>query len=297
MKEFKTFVEKSSDYFKVEKSEMLKILTPILETINTETKVGKQKQKELIDLVKFIVISQSKMKVLDFLEEPDFLIEWDNIKYGLEHTEVINELEKRKYQKNEWFISIIQKKFTEKYGNNKCHVNISLKHEIEEINEKKKKELLNKLSQFYSDYNDDFDFLFQLAHPGKMTRKEMEQDAEKLSDLIYLAFINKERIQQNRLINFCSFHKSNENSFHLTSGYVVGTISDLIIETIQKKEKKLKTYIENTNEQQCLLLVVQGSYGHSDYSHFDGKILNQYETSFDKVILLNFFKSKSYILK
>src|SRR5690606_20943301 len=121
---------------------------PRLSKIDTTKNKGRQIRQELIDIGKFIIASKENIQILDAdFEIPDFLIQWDGILFGLEHTEIIDLKKKDTFEKTEWLIKETEKAFLNRYGDIGKQINFSLKFEITLIDKKMKKKLLNKLVQ------------------------------------------------------------------------------------------------------------------------------------------------------
>jgi hypothetical protein len=283
---------------KTNRAVVSKILEPYLSNIDLSNRQGKRKQKELIDVVKFIVAFNEPITILyNNSEEPDFIVNWNGEAFGLEHTEVMDEEMKREFEINERFVKQIEEHFLTSYGDIGQHINISFKAEVAEITQKERDIRSKKLTE-YAALNLTDEQLFRMAYPGYLTRNEMKKLSKEIAEKIYDAFINHYEYFDDPFLHYVSFYPSKQTSIHRVFGYSAGTISDLLMKCLEKKEERLNTYLENTNNiKQCLLLVIQGSNGHSDYAYFDSNILQNKNTRFDKVIAFNFLTAEWYILK
>lgn len=300
----------SSEFYKniiepinAEKEMISELIKPHLLQSNLSPNEIRQKRQELIDIGKFITASKENIKILNaHFTIPDLLIEWDNVKYGLEHTEVIDQKKKDTFEKTHALIKEAERIFLERYGDINKQINFSLKFEITKITEKEKRKLLNKLLIDYKNLNWEPQKLMNLAHPGFLTAKDIKIVAGQLADMAHLAIENEGQIFRqvfnNDLINYISLRPSKKILFTRSVGWSAGTLSDLIIQCIDEKEAKIKTYIQNTSGlKQCLFLLIQGSNGYSDYAYFDDKILQSRGSTFDKVIAFNFFTNEFFFLK
>jgi len=258
-----------------------------------------KKQRELRDFAKFVVVLSEQIEMISISsEEPDFVINWKDEIFGVEHTEVINEAKKRQHEKNDWFVRLIQHHFIKSYGNIHRHITISLKKDIIQITEKEKNKLLKQLSTEYTDLDMCEEELFQLSYPGYITIQNRENKAKEIAQKIYRAFKEGRTYFDDHLLNYATFYPSQTCSIHRNFGWSAGSLSDKILESIKKKEKKIDAYLKNTNNaKQFLFLVIQGWNSYSDYSFIESDLLKNVETKFDKVIVFNFFTADIFILK
>ena len=130
------------------KSQVAKIIVPHLSNLDLTIRNDRKKREELINFIKFIVASNEPITILKNQEEPDFIISWYNEVYGLEIVQIIDEKQKVIFEKNESFVKQIEEHFLNQYGNIEKLINLSLKYEITEIDEKHKRTRVHfKLSQ------------------------------------------------------------------------------------------------------------------------------------------------------
>lgn len=284
---------------KGEKSKVEKIISSRLSRIDPSENKGRQKRQELIDIGKFIVASGEQIEILNAeFDIPDFLIRWDGILFGLEHTEVVDQKKKDSFEKTEWLIKEVQNAFLNRYGDIGRKVTFSLKFEVTIINKREKKKILKKLLDGYGDLGFGERKLLSFAYPGYLTREDLSLLAIEFSDLAYSAFTNKVSEINHELINYISLYPCSKTSFDRIVTWSADSISDPLCNAIKEKESKIATYIENTGGlKQCLFVVIHGSNGYSDYSFFDSSYLCNRATPFDKVIAYNFFTNEIFILK
>ena len=288
-----------SSRIKAEKQKVADLINPQLSNVDETKNKGRQKKQELIDLGKFIRASQENIQILDAdFEIPDFLIQWDGVLFGLEHTEVIDRKKKDTFEKTEWLIKETEKYFLKRYGNINRQITFSLKFEVTIIDKKKKKKLLTRLLKDYKDLSLSEQEFMNLAYPGYLTREDIKLLSMQLADTAFLAYTNKETEVTNQLINYISFYQCSKTFCNRTVSWGAGSISEHLLAAIEEKETKIDSYIKNTKGlKQCLFLLIQGSNGYSDYSYFDGKVLSNRPTPFDKVVAFNFFTNDFFILK
>lgn len=288
-----------SSTIKTEKHKVADLINPQLSKVDQTKNKGKQTKQELIDIGKFITASKENIQILDAnFEIPDFLIQWNGVLFGLEHTELIDRKKKVIFEKTEWLIKEIEKEFLKRYNDIGRQITFSLKFEVTLIDNKEKKKLLKKLMDDCKDLNFSEQKLMNLAYPGRLTREDIKLLAIELAELAYEAHTNKETELTHDLVNYISFYPSSKTFCNRIVSWGAGSISELLLIAIEEKETKIESYIKNTNGlKQCLFLIIQGSNGYSDYSYFDDKILSNRSTPFDKVIVFNFFTNDFFILK
>jgi hypothetical protein len=301
MNEFQEFLKENVEYMKVTKEAVAKIMAPHLTTFDLNKKFGVRKRKELTDLVRFIVASEKTIEILSVMndEPPDFLITIDGEYYGLEHTELIDQRKKRDFEINQWFIKKIEQHFLSQFGDIGRHINISFKVDIVDIDKKTKRNLLKLLLKNQNILEVDNEILFRKAYPGQIIKKEIDGFAKEIAAKIYDAFKNKyEYFYNDPFLRYVSFYPSKKTSINRDFGYCVGSLSDILIKTLDEKEKDINACKVNTNGiKQCLFMVIQGTNGYSDYAFFDTNILNNRVTKFDKIIAFNFFTTETFYLK
>jgi hypothetical protein len=288
-----------SSFIKAEKKKVTDLINPQLSKLDHTKNKGRQTKQELIDIGKFITASKENIQIIDAdFEIPDFLIQWDGVLFGLEHTEVIDRKKKDTFEKTEWLIKETEKEFLKRYGNISSQITFSLKFEVTLIDKKEKKKLLNSLLEDYKELNFSEQKLMNLAYPGHLTREDIKSLSIQLADLASVAHTNKEAELSHDLVNYISFYPCSETFCNRTVSWGAGCISEPLLAAIEEKEAKIDSYIKNTKGlKQCLFLLIQGSNGYSDYSYFDDKILLNRQTPFDKVVAFNFFKNDFFILK
>lgn len=284
---------------KPEKALLTDLINPALSKIDTTKNKGRQTKQELIDIGKFITTSKQNIQIIEAdFEIPDFLIRWDGILFGLEHTEVIDRKKKDTFEKTEWLIKETEKAFLNRYGNIGKQITFSLKFEVTLIKKKEKKKLLNKLRQYYKDLNLGEQKLMRLAYPGYLTREDLKSLSVELADKAYLAFVSNQEIDSDDLVNYISFYTCSKTFCNRIVSWSAGSIRKSLLAAIEEKESKIDTYLKNTKGlKQCLFLLIHGSNGYSDYSFFDDTVLSNRATPFDKVIAFNFFTDDFFILK
>ena len=283
---------------KADKQKVSDLINQQLLNVDKTTNKGRQKKQELIDIAKFIIASKENIKILDTdFKIPDFLIEWNGIQFGLEHTEVIDRKKKDTFEKTESLIKETEKVFLERYGSISQQITLSLKFEVTKITKKEKRKLLTNLLEYQS-LNLGEKKLMNLAYPGHLTAEDIKLLAAEFADTCFGVYKNAQEEINHDLINYISFYPSSKTFFNRVVTWGSDTLSEILLTAVKEKEAKIDGYIKNTNGlKQCLFLLIQGSNGYSDYAYFDEKILSNKDTPFDKVVAFNFFTNDFFILK
>lgn len=220
---------------KAEKQKVADLINPQLSKINQTKNKGKQSQQELVDIGKFITASKENIQILDAdFEVPDFLIQWDGILFGLEHTEVIDRKKKETFEKTQWLINETEKTFLDRYSDIGRQITFSLKFEVTLIDKREKKKLLNKLIDDYKDLNFSEQKLMNLAYPGYLTKEDLKLLSVELADMAYVAHANNEEEVTHDLVNYISFFPSSKTFCNRTVSWGAGSISEPLLEAIEE---------------------------------------------------------------
>lgn len=212
-----------------------------------------QKRKELIDLGKFIYCFNQDINVIDALcESPDFLISFGNKNIGIELTDlVIRDSEKQKE-------GLLKKLFTQ--------IEIELRTESIDFN------------GIYR-----VDFIKDIS----LNQKNQNEIKSEILNLIRLNINSGELVKEIRK----TYHT--DISIYHSEASVVGSLDRITVENkITKKEAKISNYSQDRFKEIWLLLVIGGVQTSDDYSFIEEQVTNiPFKTNFDKVFILDFFKS------
>lgn len=231
-----------------------------LEKLNKSKKSDKQKILELCQIGKFLGTYFPDFVIKEVREQPDFLISNGEITIGLEHELIVDS----KIKAGEGF-----------------YQNICFKVESEL---KKDSQIPNVLVNCFLKDN--------LSYKIK--------DKQKIFDTyihVIKEFILKDILVENPLIEDITKMPHSQISINSNFGaFIARNITrEIILEFVAKKEVKINRYIENTNMQQWLVLLI-GGVNESSYDYvqpFEVSI----KTKFDKVFLYQDFENKLHELK
>ncbi len=233
-------------------------LSKIETDLNSSNEIS-QKKKELIDLGKFILYFDQDVNIVDALcESPDFLISQDNKNIGIELTDlIIRENEKQKE-------GLLKKLFTQ--------IEIELRTESGEYNG-----------------------IYRVNFIDNISFNQRNQNEIK-SEIINLI---KGKINSGNLIKKIRKKFHTDIYFYHSEASVVGALDRITVENkIKKKENKLTTYSSERFKEIWLLLVIGGLQTSDDYSFIEEEVTNlPFKTNFDRIFILNFFKSNIFELK
>lgn len=261
MNEFEKFISKRTFEITKEinfKKAIFTHLKPHLLSLKSSNNI-RQKEKELNDLVKFIYYMGKSIEIIDVTTEcPDFIIKVDGELVGIELTDVIlNDKEKQKE-------GLLQKIFTQ--------IELELQHDEESYR-----------GIYRVDFRENITFNLE----------EQRQIKQEIKDFI------QGKIYQYSLIE--SVEKIVNSNLHIyhSEPFTAGNLKRVNVEkAINKKEKKLLNY--RKNELSCIYLLLRlGGLSASDsYCFVEEDIINiPFPTNFQKIYLLDMYKSKIWELK
>jgi len=220
---------------------------------------NKQKILELCHLGKFLIFF-NELSILELSEKPDFILSDNNEKIGIEHQIIVNQKPK---EKEGFYKNIFEK------------ANDILKENTE---------LPNFLANCYVKPYVNF----------KLNQKNY------LIEII--VSVVKEYVLNNYLIEnpliesiFKTPHSQKSVNVNLGAWWENKITKEIIIDAVDKKEKKITEYKKKKTDKQWLLMVIGGT-GESSYN-MDEKIELVLETKFDKVFILEDLYNNLYQIK
>lgn len=221
--------------------------------------------KELFQVGKFIYSIDEGYAIEKHIDKPDFIIFKGDSRIGLEHETIfIDDLKKIDGSIDDLF-EFAEIKFREKYPDLKFIANIWYKTEILNFKKIEKLRIVNQINEIIINYL-------------------------KTKELMPNSLIDEISISKHKHLNLCP-----------NSGphYVKDIQCSDIKKAIQKKESKIKSYIDNTNIEEQWLLLVIGSTGQSglDLPDDEDSLDFNFDSSFSRVYLLHDISSKIYRLK
>lgn len=223
-----------------------------------------RKVLEICHAAKFLMLLNSGYEISIVREKPDFIIKSDKEKQiGLEHEILIDQLHKKSEGSFSDLVKIIEDRFRIRHPNENILVNIFV-NSAYKFKQKDKSKLVERLLLMIENY------------------------------------VYHDIFEENDLIHFLSCSKHSGLSFNSNSGawWQDYLRDELVINSIEKKEKKRLDYISNTGLKEQWLLIVIGSLGQSSYE-VNSDIEYNFKTisGFDKIYLMEDFKAKLYELK
>ncbi len=231
-----------------------------LEPLLLDKRKNKQKILELCHVGKFLMFFEKEIRIEKLSEKPDFILEWNRRRIGLEHQ------------------IIIEPKSKEREG---FYENIFSSAELEIQSDP---ELPNFLANCYLHH----DLNFKLRQKENLISlvKEIVKD-----------YVLNENFTENPLIEHISKmpHTQKNINANLGAWWQKDITKELIHSAIRKKDKKILKYNENNVDSQWLLLVI-GGVGDSSYN-MDTSMEINIETPFDKVFILEDFRTKLFEIK
>jgi len=231
-----------------------------LNGLDKSKKDDKQKILELCQIGKLLATYFNDFEIIQVTEKPDFVISNGQAKFGLEHELILD----TKAKSEEGFYENICEKVEVNLRNDpsipSVLVNLYLKKKLSfKINDKT--HLIRRLTELVKNF----------ILTGDLEDNEIIRDAYKIK-----------HTQMSLSANFGAYWQKT-------------ITSDLILEYILKKEKKISVYKQNTGLPQWLVLII-GGVGKSSFA--DNELLYvELITNFDKIYLFEDFSNKLYELK
>lgn len=231
-----------------------------LELLMPEQEKNQQKILELCHVGKFLMFFDNKIQIDKLFEKPDFILNGEFGKIGLEHQILIDNKPK---EREGFFENLFSTAETELRTNS---------------------DLPNFLVTCYPFSNIDF----------KINEKE---SIVKIIVQVVKEFILTKKLVENPIIESLSMTDHSGKSLIVNFGawWVKDVTEELIIKAVRKKESKIYVYKENTGKTQWLLIVI-GSTGESSYNLYNPWEM-ELQTEFDKVFILEDFNNRLFELQ
>jgi hypothetical protein len=225
--------------------------------------LSKKRSIELCQTGKFLaLLNNEDVKIKEFTESPDFIIDIDNKLFGLEHERIFNKKKTKAIQSINNLFDDAANEFQEKHPNTNILVNFWLQNDTLSFKKNEQKQIKDEL----------IDFVFHTIKGANPTKPSFIRDT--------------------------SFSKHSQVSFSFIPDINnIKKISEEIVKhAVSKKEKLIEKYISNSNIKNQWLLLVTGnslpdSYNMTDLS-FDFSM-----SKFEKIYLLEDAKGKIYEIK
>lgn len=260
-------LKKIRDSLKSQEKELGVFIYPILDQCKSE-----KEQIELCQTAKMLWLLNDEITIVRKFESPDFIINHNGTLIGLEHQTVKN-LDKTKIE-----------------GSKKQLVDISLDIFNEKFTSYKHYE-----SQYpkcpYMLVSVDFirDFYFKQNQKKKI--------AEAISEYIWCQSQSIISDKPN-FIDYIHISPHTKNSFYYKSD--INRTKNLsfnrVIEAIEKKEKLVQKYRGNSETKIQWLLLTTGTLS-ADSFEIEKLFAEKFESSFDKIFLLDYFNSRLFEIK
>jgi len=220
--------------------------------LNPEKHDYNKKVKELFYVGKFLILLKENFSIMEVdRESPDFIISNSFSKIGIELETKVNEDYKEQEGSIEQLFKQVKQDFTKKYPDKKYLVNIFIKENFPTLKKNKTDLIIKELN------------------------------------LVIVDYINNGILSENRLIDYIYMMPYDQLDFQPNMGaWMQRTLTeDNINKAIEKKEKKLQKYIENSCTKEQWLLIVIGSQGKSSFQMNDN-IKSVINSGFTRIYIL-----------
>jgi hypothetical protein len=217
---------------------------------------------ETCHLAKFLSRYDSSIEIVTKSENPDFIIRKDNSLVGVEHETIVNQEFKQVEGSLKRLIADVENEYRRTHPYEKRLLNI----------------YMNDIRYSKNNKTDLIKELLEIVNHYIKTQTVLE------NDFIY----DITMMDHSRLDFVCNLGGWWQRNLDFTS----------LLNAIKRKEMKITEYQKNSGcEEQWLLLVI-GSLGKSSYEIDSPESLNQpFDTTFNKVFILEDFKANVYELK
>ncbi len=244
--------------FQALKKSLTEIISPFLDSA-----AGDEKQSiELCQVGKFIAVLNTSIKLISRGESPDFIIEHNQLKIGVEHERILNPERVQQFQSVKKLFDDAAKEFARRNPEIKVLANIHLKSDDFSFTKSIKQLLIDEICVY----------ILGVASNTPVEKPE---------------FIKSVNLQKHSLVSF-SYLENNFYSQDLTE--------DALLKAIEKKNKLAESYRQKSSIQEQWLLLVVGSLSSDSYEM--ARINNSsVESSFDKIFILEDFNAIVHQIK
>lgn len=222
-----------------------------------------KKALEICHVGKFLQLLHSEYQISDVREQPDFIIKSvDNLLIGLEHEILVDSVHKKIEGSFADIIKSAEDEFRKRHPETKLLANIYVNTD-KNISKRDKPVYIEKLVSIMENY---------------IFHNRLEEN-----DLVESITVGK----HSRLGFYCNTGIWSQQSLH----------SDLVTESIHKKEQKRLDYIRESKTEEQWLLIVIGSAGQSSYeidSLFDESFT--FNSGFNRIFLMEDFSGRLFEL-
>lgn len=231
-----------------------------LEPLLLDRRKNKQKILELCHVGKFLMFFENGIRIEKLSEKPDFILEGNHGRIGLEHQIVI---EPKSKEKEGFFENIFS---------------------VAELEIQSDPELPNFLANCF-------------LHPHLNFKLSQKDNLIAMVKEIVKDYVLNDNFTENPLIDRISKMPHSQKSINANLGawWWKDITPELIKLAIRKKDRKISNYKENDVDSQWLLMVI-GGVGDSSYN-MDTSLEIDIETPFDKVFILEDFSTKLFEIK
>jgi hypothetical protein len=228
--------------------------------LKNDTAKSRKKISEIQHVAKLFLFLEDKFQIEKLSEEPDFIISSTNARIGLEHQILIDPASREKEGFFENLCKLAEKQLRKDKDVTKLLVTVYV-HPFFKIEVGKKKQ-----------------FVDEICH-------------------VVRTYLKSNQLIDNEIIQniFAMKHSQFSLKSNMGGWWQKNVNAELLVEAIERKERKIENYIKNTKLPQWLLIVI-GGVGASSYiyeGNFDFKV----ESRFDKVFLLEDINNRLYEIK
>lgn len=250
-----------------EKKEIKFIINPFYDELMINKNENEKKILELIDAGKFIYHYDRNLRIIECSEQPDFIIELNGEKIGLEHTQLLDQTQQHRLGKMDQLLEEVEKLVFSKNNVVTGLFNILMDTEVIKIGDR--------------------DFL-------SLKKNELKPYAEQLANYLVSSW---EKIEYPKpdFIEEIIFYPNEKLSIGIAESYLKQILNPALLEKrIDEKEKKIENYNADKGLKACWLLIVfSGKYSSSNFN-FSLDSLPKDKIKFQRIFVFNSFTTEIY---
>jgi hypothetical protein len=252
---------------KNQKQDLGNIINPILPNCNSE-----KERLELCHVGKMLWILDEEISIVKKFESPDFIIEKNGHRIGLEHLVLKNETNVKIEGSKRNLVAQAQTIYNKKYS---------------------------EFKPYFGQYPDCPFLLVGIDFSKKFNfgKSDLSILAEKIATYVW-SIANNLNVDRPDFISYTHLGPHTQNNFYYKSD--INQTSNLelhrIVEAILKKEKLITSYKVNSNANEQWLLLTAGGLS-ADSFEIDEFQISSFNSSFDRIYLLDDFNARLFRIK
>lgn len=256
------FLKGACENIRRDKAAVRRAITPFYDQA-LASKASANRLNEMIDIGKFIHHNTLPLQLIEVGESPDFILDFQGERIGIEHTQLFNQTEQHQLGKTISFL------------------------------ESARRIILNVAPAIVGLYNIQLR-IDRIALPGRrfldLEKFELKPFARQLADYIINLTVNTSMPRPD-FIDALTYYPKKDLILSLSEEFIKGQLQTAtIIDRIEKKEAKIAAYLSGKNLSACWLLLVYNTSISSSSFFIDLTALPSHLVKFDRLFLLDSYQ-------